>query len=82
VVIAAALWPAVRRYQLVGWVAHFAKPIALVPSMMGIASVFALGARADAVAARAKVGDWHIFYGDIHAGTIAIRSVNPTDTAG
>jgi hypothetical protein len=50
--------------------------------MMGIAPVFALGARADAVAARAKVGDWHIFYGDIHAGTIAIRSVNPTDTAG
>jgi hypothetical protein len=31
-------------------VEHFAKPIAVVPSMMGIASAFALGARADAVA--------------------------------
>ena len=29
---------------------HFAKPIAVVPGMMGIASAVALGARADAVA--------------------------------
>jgi hypothetical protein len=32
--------------QLVGWVEPFAKPIALVPSMMGIASAFTLRARA------------------------------------
>jgi hypothetical protein len=25
---------------------------------------------------------WHVFYGDARAGTIAIRSGNPTDIAG
>ncbi len=25
---------------------------------------------------------WLVYYGDVHAGTIAIRSGNPTDTTG
>jgi hypothetical protein len=29
------------RQQIVGWVKRFAKPIAVVPNMMGIASAFA-----------------------------------------
>jgi hypothetical protein len=36
--------------QIVGWVEPFAKPIAVAPSMMGIAYTVALGTRADAVA--------------------------------
>jgi hypothetical protein len=26
--------------------------------------------------------NWPVYYGDVHAGTIAIRSDDPTDTAG
>jgi hypothetical protein len=38
------------RPQHVGCVEHFARPIAVVPTMMAIVSAFALGADADAVA--------------------------------
>jgi hypothetical protein len=38
----------------------------------------AKGAKVDAVV----TDSWLVYYGDAHAGTIAIRSGNPTDTTG
>jgi hypothetical protein len=30
---------------------------------------------------RERLDCWHIYYGDVHVGTIAVRSGNPSDTS-